>query len=65
MTMFDKTYRHKKTGNEYMVLKIGLLESTLEPVVVYTGTNVGDPVWVRPVSEFFDGRYEVLDFSHD
>lgn len=53
------TYRHRKTGNYYEVIAVGRIEATLEKVVIYTrllGTDRN--VWVRPMLEFVDGRFE-------
>ena len=54
------TYRHKKTGGEYWLLyDDALIEATMTPAVVYVardGKHRGQ-VWVRPKTEFFDGRF--------
>lgn len=59
---------HKKTGHHYEVLYIGRIEKTLELCVVYAAIDKdGFPfddkenVWVRPLSEFCDGRFELCD----
>lgn len=49
---------HKKTKQEYRVLMLAVREADLAPVVVYCGLD--GTIWVRPASEFFDGRFEVL-----
>ncbi|QDP65321.1 MAG: hypothetical protein Unbinned200contig1000_61 [Prokaryotic dsDNA virus sp.] len=54
------TWVHKKTGKMYVILHHGLLESSLEPVVIYQQED-GGPVWVRPAEEFFDGRFQSWD----
>lgn len=53
-------YRHKKTGGVYSVIALGRNESTLEEVVVYKKyrTHRLQDVWVRPMKEFQDGRFE-------
>ena len=53
-------WRHKKKGTIYRILTVGLLEKNLEPCVVYTEECDDDvaPVWVRPVAEFLDRRFE-------
>jgi len=49
-------WRHKKTGKTYTISEIGVQEADGEILVVYRG--VGEfVVWVRPASEFFDGRF--------
>lgn len=40
---------HQKTGNRYMIVALARMESTLEPVVVYSGEG---RAWVRPEAEF-------------
>ncbi|MFU1607375.1 DUF1653 domain-containing protein [Sulfitobacter pontiacus] len=50
--------RHKKTGHIYSVTALAIEEATLLPVVCYTGGDGN--LWVRPASEFFDGRFEVF-----
>lgn len=62
MPMNDRTYwHHMKTGGLYTVLHDDAIrEDDLEPVIVYQ--NVGDGrIWVRPASEFFDGRFEMIE----
>lgn len=49
-------YRHVKSGGIYRLLNVGLLEATLEPMVVYQNIKTCE-VWIRPQSEFFDGRF--------
>lgn len=49
-------YRHVKSGGLYRLLSLGLLEATLEPMVVYQNIKTCE-VWIRPQSEFFDGRF--------
>ena len=50
---------HIKTGNIYIYLGDALLESTKEPYARYQRcVSHGDrPVWIRPKSEFIDGRF--------
>ncbi|MCL1930016.1 DUF1653 domain-containing protein [Candidatus Saccharibacteria bacterium] len=47
-------YRHVKTGSEYITHGIGLVESTLEPAVVYKSANNPSLYFIRPVDEFVD-----------
>ena len=51
------THRHKK-GGRYRVIMHAVLESDRSDVVVYDDAQ-GD-VWVRPVEEFYDGRFTNL-----
>ena len=50
---------HVKSGGKYAVQYHVIIEATLEPAVVYYKRHA-DPreTWVRPASEFFDGRFE-------
>lgn len=48
-------WTHVKSGERYQILHHGLLEENLQPVVIYQAED--GPVWVRPASEFFDGRF--------
>jgi hypothetical protein len=55
-------FRHVKTGGMYRVIAIGRLEATLEPVVIYRDATADDPpVWVRPLSEWVDGRFQIVE----
>ncbi len=51
------THRHRK-GGEYRVLGHGLLETDRSDVVIYDDAD--GTIWVRPVAEFYDGRFEAL-----
>ena len=50
-------YRHKKTGGVYEVICKGARESDGELLVVYSNTTSGER-WIRPATEFNDGRFE-------
>jgi hypothetical protein len=52
-------WRHRK-GALYEVVSNARLEGTLEAVVVYRDEAVG-MTWVRPLSEFIDGRFTALN----
>jgi hypothetical protein len=51
-------WQHVKSGGIYAVKQHVIIEATLEPAVVYYKRHA-DPAetWVRPASEFFDGRF--------
>ena len=54
-------WRHKRTGGTYVEVHRGHLQASddldMAPVVVYRSEADGR-VWVRPVAEFEDGRFE-------
>ena len=52
-------FRHRKRGHIYQVISTGILERTMEPVVIYQSEDDGR-IWVRPVGEFTDGRFEPI-----
>lgn len=57
-------YRHKKRGTTYIVTCIAPFQCENEefddaPVVIYRDLKSGN-VWVRPLKEFVDGRFEKL-----
>lgn len=55
-------YRHKKTGGVYVHLMNAYLEADKTYVAIYRRIGATDATmtWVRPVEEFFDGRFEPL-----
>jgi hypothetical protein len=62
-------WRHKKRGSEYKIIGQGKLQVSShvaaiddEWVVIYQNMNDG-ALWVRPSSEFFDGRFEKVTTS--
>jgi hypothetical protein len=52
-------YKHLKTGGLYEFVDMGLIEATKQVAVIYRCQNTGQ-VWIRPVTEFFDGRFECI-----
>ena len=63
-------YRHKKTGGTYVILHADAKVQTSTPlvdmdaVVVYRSEK-NDSVWVRPASEFHDGRFELIGHRYE
>lgn len=55
---WSATHKHAK-GGLYRVVAEGLNEKDRLPVVIYD--DVDEQVWVRPSSEFGDGRFAPLD----
>lgn len=65
MINYTATYKHKIRGTTYKILHLGTLQindndADMTDVVIYQCQENGT-VWVRPESEFFDGRFEKLD----
>ncbi len=56
-TRWRATHRHRK-GGLYRVLSEGLLETDGTDVVIYD--DVQGQVWVRPATEFWDGRFTAI-----
>lgn len=55
---WSPTHRHRK-GGLYRVLAHGILEADRSDAVIYD--DAGGTIWVRPVVEFEDGRFERLE----
>ena len=56
----DRLWRHIKTDGIYAVLCPAVIEVDLTPAVLYSKSGGDGTVWVRPVTEFLDGRFEVI-----
>lgn len=54
-------WRHIKTGGVYVVMCPAVIETDAVPAVAYAIANGDGTVWVRPVTEFLDGRFEVAE----
>ena len=52
-------FTHLKSGKTYTILDFGVMEATLEPMVLYRRVDLmpNGPIWIRPCKEFFDGRF--------
>lgn len=53
-------YLHNKTSGLYVVICEAKRESDQEPMIIYRKVGT-DEKWVRPASEFFDGRFAKQD----
>lgn len=51
-------WRHKKTDTIYTIKDLAILESDLSLVVSYEELDDSKVHWIRPLSEFLDGRFE-------
>lgn len=51
-------WKHKKTSTIYTVKDIAILESDLSLVLSYKELGASKVHWIRPLSEFLDGRFE-------
>jgi hypothetical protein len=59
-----QAYRHKKTGGVYRILHLAVMEKDLSGVVVYRPwDSKGTQIYVRPYTEFVDGRFEPVWFD--
>ena len=55
-------YRHVKSGKVVMPVGIALEESSGRKVVVYVEASpLRDNVWTRPLDQFMDGRFELVE----
>jgi hypothetical protein len=52
-------FLHQKSGGKYELLMIAVMEADLTRACVYQSIDNGS-LWVRPESEFFDGRFKEL-----
>jgi hypothetical protein len=59
MKLEDMFWLHKKSGNKYFIRGYCIREADLALLVRYS--RVGTALeWVRPASEWFDGRFEIV-----
>ncbi len=65
MPLTGQVYRHVKTGNFYrVIIADARIEATNTEAVVYRREDIEvGTVWVRPRSEFTDGRFEFAGIS--
>lgn len=55
-----KNFLHIKTGRVYQVVNLAYRESDLGVVVICNDESMVH--WVRPLSEFMDGRFQQLAY---
>lgn len=53
-------WRHKKSGGLYRIMNHVRIEASNAPAVAYMKVG-GGPIWVRPQTEFDDGRFEKVE----
>ena len=53
-------FLHIKSGHVYQYMSLTIIEATLEPGVMYCAPGFEDMPFIRPASEFFDGRFKVF-----
>lgn len=51
-------WKHLNTGRVYVAYHTLLIEATLEVGITYSAHGSHHVLWMRPVSEFLDGRFE-------
>jgi hypothetical protein len=49
-------FKHEATNHFYQIIGFGIIEATETHAVIYKDIN-SSIVWIRPSSEFFDGRF--------
>lgn len=54
------SWTHLKSGNHYIIQYIARMESDNSWVVVYSQMGASANIFVRPLDEFMDGRFERL-----
>lgn len=57
-------FKHIKSGGYYRVIGFGIIEATNTHAVIYKHM-ASSVIWVRPSSEFFDGRFEFVGKQKD
>jgi len=50
-------WTHVKSGGQYIVLFPVVIESGLVPGVAYSKIGGDGLIWIRPITEFLDGRF--------
>lgn len=63
--MSNDLYLHMKTNNIYRLIGIGRIEASMDACAIYTDHPESKQTWVRPQSEFFDGRFTPIGHNDD
>jgi hypothetical protein len=50
-------WTHVKSGGQYIVLFPAIVENGLIPAAAYSKADGDGLIWVRPITEFLDGRF--------
>lgn len=53
-------FLHLKTSHVYEIVGLTVIEATMEPAVRYCPLGLPEHEFIRPASEFFDGRFKVF-----
>lgn len=61
----ESIWRHKKTNTLYKIKDLVVIESTVTLAVSYTNLSSSEIIWVRPLDEFLDGRFERVNLFKD
>lgn len=54
--------KHLKTQGYYRIIGYGTIEKTMEEAVIYKSIE-DNRVWIRPMEEMHDGRFEYAMFT--
>jgi hypothetical protein len=58
--MLPSKWKHVKTGVDYTIVGFCRRENDMAPCVIYAQYLDPQNNYTRPISEFFDGRFELL-----
>lgn len=53
-------FLHIKSDHVYQYMSLTIIEATMEPGVMYCAPGFEDMPFIRPASEFFDGRFKIF-----
>ncbi len=66
----SSVYRHKKRGTLYTIINHGTLQLNQSDqddalCVIYRNVVDDGKIWIRPITEFMDGRFEFVESKSD